>query len=230
MPRLSHGLLASFALASFASAQSIVRLSVTPTGAEANDHSGDGNISADGRVVAFCSYASNLVPSDTNGSPDIFVHDRVLGTNRRVNVTSAGIEAQGMSVLPFLSANGRFVAFASLAQLDLWVVSDWRVFVHDLELATTTQITLMNATARGISDDGRFVLVSTLWAIDPHDTNSSEDIYVYDRVASTYALISVDLSGTAAGGRIVYLQAWWRDPPSPKTSMLSNALQFDVMQ
>jgi Tol biopolymer transport system component len=53
------------------------RVSVSTAGEQANDHSYDLAISADGRYVAFSSEASNLVPGDTNGTSDVFVRDRV---------------------------------------------------------------------------------------------------------------------------------------------------------
>jgi len=49
---------------------------VAAGGAEENLSGGDSSISADGRFVAFLSLASNLVVGDTNGSSDVFVHDR----------------------------------------------------------------------------------------------------------------------------------------------------------
>jgi Tol biopolymer transport system component len=47
-------------------------------------------ITADGRFVAFSSYATNLVPGDTNGSYDAFVHDRATGETARVSVSNGG--------------------------------------------------------------------------------------------------------------------------------------------
>jgi Tol biopolymer transport system component len=47
-------------------------------------------LNADGRYVAFASYVDNLVSDDTNGVPDIFVHDRQTGTTTRVSVASDG--------------------------------------------------------------------------------------------------------------------------------------------
>ncbi len=51
-------------------------------------------ISADGRFVAFSSFASNLVAGDTNGTWDVFVHDRQTGTTERVSVASDGTEGE----------------------------------------------------------------------------------------------------------------------------------------
>jgi hypothetical protein len=51
------------------------RVSVDSGGNEGNDFSVGQSISANGRFVAFTSRASNLVPGDTNGVEDIFVHE-----------------------------------------------------------------------------------------------------------------------------------------------------------
>src|SRR5207247_7550333 len=89
--------------------------SMDSAGNEGNGGSGGPAISADGRFVAFASYASNLVPGDTNGDADVFVHDRQTGTTERVSVDSAGNEGNGGSGSRAISADGRVVAFASSA-------------------------------------------------------------------------------------------------------------------
>jgi hypothetical protein len=60
-------------LGSMASERSRWRVSLSSPGGQANDHSDDPDISADGRFVGFWSSASNLVAGDTNGNPDIFL-------------------------------------------------------------------------------------------------------------------------------------------------------------
>src|SRR5262245_48871088 len=99
------------------SAQTTERVSVDSSGAEGNANSGSSRftISADGLVVAFESYASNLVAGDTNGSLDAFVHDQSTGITERVSVGSSGAESNGPSITPCISADGRFVAFNSWA-------------------------------------------------------------------------------------------------------------------
>ncbi len=67
-------------------------------------------MSADGRFVAFESFASNLVAGDTNGTFDVFVRDRLAGVTRRVSVGVGG-QANRFSLLPAMSADGRIVAF-----------------------------------------------------------------------------------------------------------------------
>jgi hypothetical protein len=89
------------------------RASVGAAGAEARGASGYPSLSADARWVAFSSTAGNLVPGDTNGARDVFVRDREAGTTERVSVGGRGAQANGESDLPKLSADGRFVAFAS---------------------------------------------------------------------------------------------------------------------
>ena len=64
------------------------RVSVASDGTQGNHFSGSPSISANGRYVAFHSWATNLVPGDTNDSHDIFVHDRQTGQTRRVSVVS----------------------------------------------------------------------------------------------------------------------------------------------
>jgi len=105
--------------------QAMTRVSVDGLGNEANSHSLQPSISADGRFVSFESLASNLVPGDTNGVYDIFTHDRQTGAIERVSVDSTGVEADGESrdVGSFfvrsggssVSSDGSSVAFMSAA-------------------------------------------------------------------------------------------------------------------
>src|SRR5690606_30726839 len=64
----------------------ITRVSMAADGTDANGNSEDPAISADGRFVVFTSGASNLVSGDTNGFYDVFLHDRLDGTTRRVSM------------------------------------------------------------------------------------------------------------------------------------------------
>jgi Tol biopolymer transport system component len=89
------------------------RASLSSAGAEGNGSSHSASISADGRFVAFYSFASNLVAGDGNGFFDVFVRDRKSGKTRRVSVRSNGAEGNDHSFNPSISADGRFVAFDS---------------------------------------------------------------------------------------------------------------------
>src|SRR3954471_3313501 len=69
------------------------RVSVTATGEQANAGSLQPSITADGRYVAFKSYASNLIANDTNSAPDAFVVDRQTNAVTRISVKSDGGQA-----------------------------------------------------------------------------------------------------------------------------------------
>ncbi|RFF29151.1 hypothetical protein DZC52_14975 [Wenzhouxiangella sediminis] len=93
-------------------AATTIRVSVASDGTQADHHSSEASISDDGRFVAFRSLAANLVPGDTNGRADIFVHDRVTGQTVRVGQPAVG-ESDGHSAAPAISGNGAWIVFES---------------------------------------------------------------------------------------------------------------------
>jgi len=108
-----------------ASAQ-VTRVSVSTAGVEANAPSGRPSISGTGRYVVFASAATNLVAGDTNNVADIFLRDRDTDADgifdeagavatTRVSVGAGGVQADNLSRDPFITADGRFVFFGSLA-------------------------------------------------------------------------------------------------------------------
>jgi uncharacterized repeat protein (TIGR01451 family) len=142
-------------------------VSVASDGTQGNGRSIGRAISADGRFVAFGSEADNLVEGDTNGAMDIFVHDRTTHETFLVSVSSSGVHANGASEKPTISADGRFVAFRSLA--DNLVKGDTNglhdIFVHDRATQRTTRVSVASSGTQAdyysdysaISADGRFV-------------------------------------------------------------------------
>ncbi len=121
----------------------IERVSVSTNGVQANSDSLNPRISNDGRYVVFSSYASNLVPGDTNGVQDIFVRDRVAGTTIRVSV---GIYGQSYrdSYFPEISGNGKTVVF--LSRDDYLTSNDFSgypdVFAYDMGTGYTELISV----------------------------------------------------------------------------------------
>ena len=97
------------------SGASTSRVSVSTAGVEANSESVYPAISRGGRYVAFYSFASNLVPGDTNNNYDVFVRDRVDRVTRRVSVGPGGRQANFGGSAPAISRGGRHVAFGSYA-------------------------------------------------------------------------------------------------------------------
>jgi Tol biopolymer transport system component len=112
------------------------RVSVNSSDLQGNSGSYNPSISANGRFVAFMSYASNLVSGDTDGATDVFVRDTVTNTTTRISLASSGAQGNANSYSPSISADGHFVAFISdannLVSGDTNGYSD--VFVHENDM------------------------------------------------------------------------------------------------
>ena len=114
-------------------------------GTPGNDYSFEPTISADGRMVAFTTWATNLTRRrDRNGSAlDVVVKDLQTGRLQRVSVTTAGFQREQNSFSPVISGNGRFVSFQSFGSFD--ARDDDRredVYVRNLATGTTQQVSL----------------------------------------------------------------------------------------
>jgi CSLREA domain-containing protein len=179
------------------------RVSVASDGTQGDSSSGGPSLSADGRFVAFWSYASNLVPGDTNGVIDVFVCDRQSGTIERVSVANDGTQGNSSSESPSLSPDGRFVAFSSFASnlVPGDTGSDWDVFVYDRQNHTIESLSAAHGTAPSFSADNRFVAFdSSASNLVPEDTNGARDVFVRDRQSGTIERISVASDGTQGNG------------------------------
>jgi len=206
-------------------------ISVASDGTQGNRESFSSSISADGRYIAFSSNASNLVNGDTNyycdtnhdGSftdncTDVFVHDRVTGETTRVSVASDGTQGNGGSYGPFISADGRYVAFPS--QATNLVAGDSNgcedIFVHDRETGQTTRVSVSSNGTQGdyasfyptITADGRFVAFES-WASNlvVDDTNGEIDVFVHDRITKVTTRFSVASDGTQGSGWYPFISA-----------------------
>jgi Tol biopolymer transport system component len=199
-----------------------IRVSVAAGGVESNGPSAKSSISATGRYIAFRSSATNLVPGDTNGVDDVFVHDHETGVTIRASVDSSGGEANGSSSSVTISIDGRFVAFASLANNlvtgDTNGVRD--IFLHDRDAdgngvfdeaggIETTRISVDSSGNQGngpsraaaISSDGRFVVFdSDATNLVAGDTNGVADVFIRDRLTGTTSRVSIDSLGNEGNG------------------------------
>jgi Tol biopolymer transport system component len=187
------------------------RVSVATGGGQGNAQSEYPSISSDGRYVAFTSQASNLVASDTNGAFDIFVRDRQSGTTVLVSLGIGGANGNSDSYIPEISADGRYVAFSSLASN--LVLGDtngaWDVFVYDRLSGTTERVSIATGGTQGdgdsgdasISADGRYVAFASFATnLVPGDTNGAMDVFVRDRLIGTTERISVTTGGWPLSG------------------------------
>ena len=102
------------------------RVSITNGIDQANGPSSQPVISQNGRYIAFTSSASNFVPFDDNSELDIYRHDRQTNTTQAVSARSSVQVSMGVfnvvdeigsgrSIEPSMSADGRFIAFATRA-------------------------------------------------------------------------------------------------------------------
>ena len=187
------------------------RVSVSAMGAQSNADSFWPSLSADGNLVAFGSPASTLVPGDTNGRTDIFVRDRAKRTMELISVSTAGDQGNGNSFEGTISADGRYVVFASSATN--LVAGDTNglidIFVHDRVQHVTTRVNVSSsgkqANGRGyeprISGDGRYVVFwSDTSNLVAGDTNGTTDVFVRDRMRQTTFRMSVGPNGRQANG------------------------------
>ena len=194
---------------------STIRVSISSAGVEANAQSAAPAISADGLYVAFESSATNLVGSDTNGMWDVFVHDRVAGTTERISISSAEIEGNYGSGWASVSADGRYVAFWSVASNlvpgDTNATSD--VFVRDRDAGTVERVSVSSAEAQGnagsgrssINADGSYVAFSSDASdLVVGDGNGRSDIFVRDRQHGETERVSLTYAGAQANGHSYY--------------------------
>lgn len=158
--------------------------------------------------------------NDTNRRGDVFVRDLKTGLTTLVSVNRAGTDSGNCASLGgVLSANGRFVAFYSLAS-DLVATDPNRngdVFVRDRKSEVTTLVSINRAGTSsgngasylsGLSANGRFVMFgSTASDLVTTDTNGTDDVFVRDRKTSLTTLVSGNDAGTDSGNSASYPDA-----------------------
>ena len=189
-------------------------VSVSTNGGPANGASTDPVMTPDGRYVAFISAASNLVPGDANGVPDVFVRDMVAGTTYLVSVGAmlpAGGQLSSCMATPAITPDGRYVAYFSFATNLVSTVpgpSQGAVYVRDLSGGTTTwasanaaaivsaDLGLSNVPAYHprLSADGRYVAFKA----GPAGPGAANVILEYDMTLGTTAVINTNGIGGSA--------------------------------
>lgn len=188
-----------------------------PPDAQGDAASTHPDISADGRFVVFRSDATNLVVGSTNGARTIYIKDIGTGVTTRVSSDSAGVNGNKDSDNPAISADGRFVAFDSIAtnlvpgdtgsqciSASGTNINCPDVFIKNLETAETR---LVSTTAAGepgnresqlpaISADGRYVAFrSSASNLVAGDGNGKADVFLKDMQTGTVSRVSVTADG-----------------------------------
>lgn len=174
-------------------------------GGEANGPSSFASVSTDCGLVAFQSTASNLVAGDGNNTSDIFIASRSGGGTTRVNVAADGSEANGASITPSISADGRCVAFASAATnllgsdtngtMDIYVSCDGAVTCRASVDSNGIQANGVNFLP-GLSADGNLVVFKSLATnLVPGDFNTAADVFVHNCQTGETERVSVGNRG-----------------------------------
>ncbi len=196
-----------------------VLVSANPDGAAGDGWSSGPAVSADGRYVAFYSWAGDLTPGDTNAVQDVFVWDRAAGTIERVSRSPVGSQANDRSgdsrsgARPAISADGSVIAFHSQAGnlVDLDTNRRQDVFVYDAVLGQTTRVSVASDGAQGdrdsrdpaLSAGGDVVaFASQASNLDGATANpvQNSQIHVHDRRTGRTQLISTATDGSAGDG------------------------------
>jgi hypothetical protein len=170
--------------------------SSTSTGGQQNGNAEYVGTSGNGRLVLFSSFASNLVPGDTNGNEDVFVRDQQTGTLQRVDVTSSGAQIGDGGTEPVISASGRYVAFV----VQVTKVGLPAIYVRDLQTHTTRLVKAATQHSGGlvpmISASGRYIAYM--------DIPSSGNIFfkpaIFDQQTGKTLVLPWDAGASLSGG------------------------------
>ena len=188
-------------------------VSVNSEGDQGSGYSVEPDVSDDGRYVVFYAAAEDLVPDDTNGMLDIFVHDRFTNETTRVSISSDGEQANGQSAFPTISGDGRIVAFHSSA--DNLVTDDRNsetdMFAHDRETGFTVRVSVdskgkqsnENSSFGAVSGNGQYVVFQTAAQLSDDDVNNTSDIYMHDLLSRETVRVSVGTGGFQLHGASV---------------------------
>ena len=186
-------------------------VSVSTDGQQGDLESANPVLSADGKFVAYSSFADNLIADDENEGNDIFVRDLTANTTERVSEYTGHAEAEGDSQRPSISADGRYVAFDSDDWDLVWgdTNDSFDVFVNDRATTVTTRVSVDDQGTQSngdsfrpsISADGRYVaFYSEASNLVSGDANGSTDVFVYDRRSGATKRVSVAAGGQEASG------------------------------
>lgn len=181
-----------------------------------------GSLSSDGRFVGYWSLSSNLVAGDTNGRWDAFAHDR--GTDNFITFCTAGTSSNGcvagLSAVgtPSATAGAGFTLTANSVEGQkqglVFYGLDNTGFAPLPWGASSSFLCIKSPVQRStpVASGGAAGACNGSLALD----------------WNTLAVTPGVLGQPFTAGQHVFSQAWYRDPPSSKTTALSNALEFVV--
>ncbi|MBW3663198.1 MAG: hypothetical protein KY469_08880 [Actinobacteria bacterium] len=177
----------------------VERVSEASDGTEGNDHSGGSpvDISADGRFVAFYSWADNLVPDDTNKEHDAFVHDRLTRETTRVSVSSSGRQGRRFATVhalltPFRADCQHRPRDAPVGGHQHQPCIEW---VAQLSITADGCVVVFESAMLGLieGEDQEAAVVDARF-------NPPYQVYAHDRCVRETTRVSVDAAGEPGNG------------------------------
>jgi Tol biopolymer transport system component len=191
-------------------ADETILVSISTNGSAGDGLSSEPALSADGRYVAFSSYADNLVLGDSNNKQDVFVRDLQTGITSLVSVNQAGTSsANGGSASPVISSDGRFVLFQSHASDLVAGVGTGNLsanlYLRDRQSGTNYALSQNSLLASSMTPDGRFIAFCAYRSTVP----TIPYLYVWDSASASlvYTNLTPGISGVAIspdGQRLLY--------------------------
>ena len=192
----------------------IVILTINEAGEPADRWTYQPDISWNGDFAVWVSPAVNLVENDQFDGSDVYIRDK-NGSISLISVNSHGVQSNGWSFDPAISANSRYIAFTSLASnlQNKYALPDTNgvadIYLHDRNRYTTERISVSISGQQvtgwskepSISSDGRYIVyTSSASDIVAGDNNNVNDIYLYDSRTKDVRIISRSSGNLAANG------------------------------
>jgi hypothetical protein len=199
-------------------------------GQPGNDNSLWADISADGRYIVFESEADNLVTNDTNQCFDVFLYDQWTATLKRISLTVSGQEGIGHSLEAGVSADGRFVTFASTASnlvpndtndaTDIFLLDRQTGLLERVSLSSTNEESNSANLFPAIAANGRYIAFqSQAVNLVLPDTNKTYDIFVRDQ---PFATLATNHPGGAPGSYFTLTGNYF--PPTSTATVTVNGV------
>jgi len=176
-------------------------------GFSGNSESRYPSISGDGTKIVFSSSASDLVPNDNNGKmEDVFLYDVISDEISIISVSTNGEQKNESSIMPSISDNGRYVAFASTCDFFDTTSRAYQIYVRDLLLGSTVLASISNegtvadhnSYSPSVADDGSVVFITQATTLIDFDTNNLDDVYHHNLQTGDTQLVSISSTGGVA--------------------------------
>ncbi len=235
------GAIAASALFAGAAQAKFTNLCVSSSGVAAKGDCHRPSFSANNRFIAFDSDADNLVAGDDNGKSDVFVRDRKKGKTELISTDPKGNTPAGVSLQADISADGRYVAFVSVAPGVVKGVKGGKrqVYLRDRKTDKTKLISVSSSGKLGGGDsdqpvvDGHGTVVafrSDAKNLVSDDTNRTYDVFARDVRAATTTRVNTSAAGAqdkagagspsiSADGRLVTFDADYDTALTPGSAL-----------